>query len=84
MWKKVILQEERNDTIEKKKSICPSFILSIFEQLFEMTRLDLRRKKVKECIRCVKQAIINLKIVPSNEPCYRNRRHVIQVENRCK
>jgi hypothetical protein len=68
--------------LKKKKSICPSFVLTIFEQLFEMTRLDLRRKKVKECIRCVKQAIINLEIVPSNEPCYHNRRHVIQVENR--
>jgi len=47
MWKKVKLQEKRNDTIQQKKrsSICSSFICRFFEQLFKMTRLDLRRRK---------------------------------------
>ena len=59
MWKKVVLQEKRNDTIEKEKVHMSKFYLTIFEQLFKMTRLNRnekkKKKKVKECIRCVKQ-----------------------------
>jgi hypothetical protein len=48
MWKKVVLQEKRNDTIGKERVHMSKFYLTIFEQLFKMTRLNLNEKNKSE------------------------------------
>jgi hypothetical protein len=79
--------------ITRKKEMTPfkrksPYVQVLFVDFWTVVQNDTswsqQNKKVKECIWCVKQAIINLEIVPSNEPCYHNRRHMIQVENRGK
>ena len=80
----------RNDTSqfilqEKETKECAKFLMRIAQCERERERKwASERDEDKTYIRCVNNQHSIWKIVPLNEPCYHNRRHVIWVENRCK